>query len=160
MAKLTKAQREWRPGMPKKRRSIRVMFASVVLTLEAFLVLFATLAVFGLQRDVLHPAVILGGGLLLSAVLIGTCAFLSKPAGPVIGWILQLVIIATGFLQPEMFLVGAVFACTWWYALKTGMRLDRENRQRDREQAEWEKAHPEGGADSEGSGAAGTAATD
>ncbi|MCC9196323.1 DUF4233 domain-containing protein [Arthrobacter sp. zg-Y820] len=157
MAKLTKAQREWRPGMPKKRRSVRIMFASVVLTLEAFLVIFATLAVFGLQRDVLNPAIILSGGLVLSAALIATCAFLSKPAGPVIGWILQLVIIATGFLEPMMFLVGALFAGTWWYALKTGMRLDRENRQRDREQEEWEKAHPEGSA---GAGTAGEAATD
>ncbi|WP_104161305.1 DUF4233 domain-containing protein [Arthrobacter sp. ZGTC212] len=157
MAKLTKAQREWRPGMPKKRRSIRIMFASTVLVLEAFLVLFATLAVFGLQRDVLSPAIILTGGLVLFAALIGTCAILSKPAGPVIGWILQLVIIATGFLEPMMFLIGAIFAATWWYGLKTGMRLDRENRQRDREQEEWEKAHPEG---LEDTGAAGTAVTD
>ena len=160
MAKLTKAQREWRPGMPKKRRSIRIMFASVVLTLEAFLVLFATLAVFGLQRDELSPVLIFGGGLVLSAALIGTCPFLSKPAGPIVGWILQLAIIATGFVQPEMFLVGAIFAATWWYALKTGMRLDRENRQRDREQAEWEKAHPEESEGSGASGAAGEAATD
>ena len=36
MARLTKAQREWRPGMPKKRRSTKVMFASTVLLLEAF----------------------------------------------------------------------------------------------------------------------------
>ena len=49
MAKLTKAQREWRPGMPKKRRSTKVMFASTVLLLEAFVVFFGTLAVFGLR---------------------------------------------------------------------------------------------------------------
>lgn len=142
MAKLTKAQREWRPGMPKKRRSIRTMFASTILTLEAFMVLFATLAVFGLQRDVYPPALILGCGLALSAALIGTCALLAKPSGAVIGWILQLIIIATGFVEPMMFLVGALFAGTWWYGLRTGMRLDRENRQRDREQAEWDKANP------------------
>ncbi|MBP3036011.1 DUF4233 domain-containing protein [Arthrobacter sp. zg-ZUI100] len=147
MAKMTKAQREWRPGMPKKRRSIRIMFASTMLVLEAFLVLFATLAVFGLQRDVISPVLIFGCGLALFAALIGTCAVLSKPAGPIIGWILQLVIIATGFLQPEMFLVGAIFAATWWYGLKTGMRLDRENRERDREQAEFDKAHPEAAGD-------------
>ncbi|MCC3293151.1 DUF4233 domain-containing protein [Arthrobacter sp. zg-Y411] len=142
MAKLTKAQREWRPGMPKKRRSVKVMFASTVLTLEAFVVLFGTLAVFGLHRGTISPALLLGGGVLLAAALVGTCALLSKPAGPVIGWILQLVIIATGFLEPMMFLVGVLFALTWWYGLRAGMRLDRENRERDRQQAEWEKAHP------------------
>ena len=157
MAKLTKAQREWRPGMPKQRRSIRIMFASTVLVLEAFLVLFATLAIFGLQRDVLSPVLIIGGGLVLFAALIAACAVLTKPAGPVLGWILQLVIIATGFLEPIMFLVGALFAATWWYGLKTGMRLDRENRQRDLAQAEWEKAHPESAGDP---GTAGEAVTD
>ncbi|GAA1354422.1 hypothetical protein GCM10009636_20370 [Arthrobacter koreensis] len=144
MARMTKAQREWRPGMPKKRRSIRVMFASTVLSLEAFVVLFGTLAVFGLQRDRVAPAAILAGGIILAAALVLTCALLSKPAGPAIGWILQLAIIATGFLEPMMFLVGALFAGTWWYGLRAGARLDRENRQRDREQAEWEAAHPAG----------------
>ncbi|MCC9145646.1 MULTISPECIES: DUF4233 domain-containing protein [unclassified Arthrobacter] len=145
MAKLTKAQREWRPGMPKKRRSIKVMFASTVLTLEAFVVLFGTLAVFGVHRDTVSPPLLLGGGLLLAAAMIGTCAVLSKPAGPAIGWILQLVLIATGFLDAMMFLVGGLFALTWWYGLRAGQRLDRENRERDRMQAEWEKAHPEEG---------------
>ncbi|MDK1328022.1 DUF4233 domain-containing protein [Arthrobacter sp. zg-Y1143] len=143
MAKLTKAQREWRPGMPKKRRSVKVMFASTVLTLEAFVVLFGTLAVFGLHRGTVSPVLLLGGGILLAAALVGTCAVLSKPAGPLIGWILQLVIIASGFLEPTMFLVGVLFALTWWYGLRAGMRLDRENRERDRMQAEWEQAHPE-----------------
>ena len=159
MAKLTKAQREWRPGMPKKRRSIRIMFASTILILEAFLVLFASLAIFGLQRDAMSPAVIFGGGLVLFAALIATCAFLTKPAGPVVGWVLQLAIIATGFLEPIMFLVGALFAATWWYGLKTGMRLDRENRQRDRDQEQWEKEHP-GEAGPGTAGTTGTAATD
>ena len=36
MAKLTKAQREWKPNTPKKLRSTKMMFASVVLVLEAF----------------------------------------------------------------------------------------------------------------------------
>lgn len=143
MAKQTKAQREWRPGMPKKRRSVKVMFASTVLTLEAFVVLFGTLVVFGLHRDTISPVLLLGGGVLLAAALVGTCALLSKPAGPLIGWILQLVIIASGFLEPMMFLVGVLFALTWWYGLRAGQRLDRENRERDRLQAEWEKAHPE-----------------
>ena len=62
MAKLTKAQREWRPGMPKKRRSTKVMFASTVLLLEAFVAFFATLAVFGLRRGEISPALILVGG--------------------------------------------------------------------------------------------------
>lgn len=131
--------------MPKKRRSVKVMFASTVLLLEAFVVLFATLVVFGLQRDVLAVGLILGVGLTLSAVLIAACAFLTKPYGMAVGWVLQLLIIATGFAEPMMFVIGVLFALTWWYGIRTGARLDRENAGRDRQQVEWEKSHPDDG---------------
>lgn len=143
MAKLTKAQREWQPGMPKKRRSTKVMFASTVLLLEAFVVFFATLAVFGLRRAEFPPALILGVGVGLSVVMILACAVLSKPWGVGLGWILQIVLILTGLVQPMMFLVGALFGLAWWYGIRTGIRIDKEGAQREREQAEWNAAHPE-----------------
>ncbi len=152
MARMTKAQREWRPGMARKRRSIRVMFASTVLGLEAFVAFFATLVVFGLRsRDFPQP-VILIAGIVLSVVLIVACAFLTRKWGPALGWVLQLVLIATGFLEPMMFVIGVLFALAWWYALRVGWRLDRENAQRDREQAAFDAAH--GGAARAGSGPA------
>ncbi|MHA7276765.1 DUF4233 domain-containing protein [Arthrobacter sp. HLT1-21] len=145
--RMTKAQREWRPGTPKKRRSIKVTFASVVLTLEALVVLFATLAAFGLLRDTIPPALILAVGVVLALALVGACAFLTKPYGIAIGWALQLLIIATGFIEPTMFLIGVLFALTWLYGIRTGRRLDAENVERDRQQAEWERANPEGGSE-------------
>lgn len=151
MAKLTKAQREWRPGMPKKRRSTKVMFASTVLLLEAFVMFFATLAVFGLRRGEFPPALILGVGIALSVLMVVACAFLTKPWGVALGWILQLVLVLTGIFEPAMYLVGALFAIAWWYGIRTGIRLDREAAQREREQAEWEAAHPD-----EATGAGGT----
>ena len=141
--RLTKAQREWRPGMPKKRRSTKVMFASTVLLLEAFVVFFATLAVFGLRRDEIDPAVILTSGLIVSLLLVLTCAVVTKRWGIAVGWVLQLVLIAGGLLEPIMFVVGTAFAITWLYGLRQGARVDRENVERDRLQAEWEKANPE-----------------
>ncbi|WP_043445623.1 DUF4233 domain-containing protein [Arthrobacter sp. L77] len=141
--RMTKAQREWRPGMPKKRRSTKVLFASTVLFLEAFVVFFATLAVFGLRRDEISPVLILITGLLLSAVLVLTCAVLTKKWGIALGWVLQFVLIAGGFLEPVMFVVGLAFALTWLYGIRQGIRVDRENVERDRLQAEWEKANPE-----------------
>jgi hypothetical protein len=144
MARLTKAQREWRPDMPKKRRSIKVTFASTVLALEAFVVFFGTLVAFGLLKDSIPRPLVLVLGLVLSVLLILTCALLTKPLGYKIGWVLQLVIIATGFFVPMMFLVGILFALTWWYGVVTGARIDRENKERDAAQAEWESNHPEG----------------
>lgn len=145
MARLTKAQREWRPGMPKKRRSIRVMFTSTVLGLEAFVAFFATLVIFGLRSSDIPPAVTLTAGITLSVVLVLSCALMVKPWGVLLGWILQLVLICLGFIEPMMFLVGILFAIAWWYAVRTGRRLDREIAERDRAQAEWDKAHPENG---------------
>jgi hypothetical protein len=140
---MTKAQREWRPGMPKKRRSTKVMFASTVLLLEAFVMFFATLAVFGLRRGEFPPSLILGVGIALSVLMIVACAFLTKPWGVALGWILQVVLVLTGIFEPAMFLVGALFALAWWYGIRTGIRLDREAAQREREQAEWDAAHPD-----------------
>lgn len=159
MARMTKAQREWRPGMPKKRRSTKVLFASTVLALEAFVVLFATLVVFGLNRDTLNPWLVIGGGLVLALAMIGTCAFLTKPAGLAVGWVLQLLLIASGFLEPMMFLIGVLFAATWWYGLRAGARVDRENRERDRQQAEWDRARAAGGQDA-AAGPEGTTSAD
>ncbi|MBT2584310.1 DUF4233 domain-containing protein [Arthrobacter sp. ISL-95] len=141
MAKMTKAQREWRPGMPKKRRSTKVMFASTVLLLEAFVAFFGTLAVFGLRRGEVDPGIILGVGIALTVVLVLACAVLSKPWGIALGWGLQLVLVLTGFAEPTMFIVGILFAICWWYGIRAGMRIDREVAQRDREQAEWNAAH-------------------
>jgi len=82
---------------------------------------------------------------LLSIVLVVACAFLTKKWGPSLGWVLQLVLIATGFLEPLMFVIGVLFALAWWYALRAGSRLDRENIQRDKDQAAWDAAHPDAG---------------
>jgi hypothetical protein len=145
MARMTKAQREWRPGMKKKRRSVRTMFASTVLTLEAFVVLFATLVVFGLYKDRIPQQAALIGGISLAVVCILACALLRKPLGYWIGWAIQVVIILLGIIEPAMFVVGALFAAAWWYAVTKGRQIDVENARRDREQEAWEAAHPEGG---------------
>ncbi len=142
MARLTKAQREWRPGMPKKRRSTKVMFASTVLLLEAFVVFFGTLAVFGLRREEFPPALIFSVGIGLSLVLAFTCAVVTRPWGIAVGWVLQVVLILTGIVEPTMYLVGVLFAISWWYGIRTGIRIDREAAQRERDQAAWEASHP------------------
>jgi hypothetical protein len=143
MAQPTKPQREWGPGMAKQRRSNQVMFASTVLVLESFVVLFGTLTVFGLRRDEFPPVLIFSVGIGLCLVYALTCAVLTKPWGVALGWILQIVLILTGILEPAMFVVGGLFAVAWWYGIRTGIRIDREAAQREREQAAWDAAHPE-----------------
>ncbi|OFT22326.1 DUF4233 domain-containing protein [Arthrobacter sp. HMSC08H08] len=140
----TKKQLAWRPGQRKQQRSIAVMFGSSTLTLEALVVVFAGLALFG------KHGLMEGGGLpyLLTCVVIGvvmilTCAFLRYPWGTALGWSLQVVMIALGILEPMMYFVGGLFGCIWAYGIIKGKQMDRENVQRAREQAEWEAQHGE-----------------
>lgn len=141
MAKLTRAQREWRPGMKKKQRSTKTMFASTVLVCEALLAVFVTLAAFGLKRGG-EPAVVLGLGAVIALLCIFTCALLSKKIGFIIGWALQLVFFLSGFILVDMFYLAAAFALCWWYALSKGEEIDVENRRRAAAQEAWEQAHP------------------
>jgi len=140
MARLTKAQREWRPGMPKKLRSTKVMFASTVLGLEAFVVFFGTLVAVGMTDLPTVGALVVG--LILAGLMIFACAGLRRPLGYSFGWVLQLLLIATGIFVPAMYIVGVLFTLTWWWGLRSGGRIDRENAQRAREQEQWEQEHP------------------
>ncbi|ORC22123.1 MULTISPECIES: DUF4233 domain-containing protein [Rothia] len=144
MARMTRAQREWRPGQPKKQRSIKVMFTSMVLSLEALVAFFATLAIFGHHfNDPTWVKVLIWAlGLTLVVALLATPAFLRKNWGYHLGYALQAVLILTGFALPSMFFVGAAFAVAYWYGVTSGARLDAENALRAKEQEEWEKANP------------------
>ena len=140
-AKLTRAQREWRPGMKKKQRSTKMMFASTVLVCEALLAVFITLAAFGLKRG--EPAVVLGLGAVVAVLCIINCALLGKKIGYVIGWVLQAVFFLCGFILVDMFYLAAAFALCWWYAVSKGESIDVENKRRAAAQEAWEQAHPE-----------------
>ena len=147
MARMTKAQREWRPGQKRPRRSIRTMFASSVLVMEALIAFFAALTAYGvLGRDLGDGGRtgVFVGGCVLAVVLLLAPAVLGRPWGYTLGWALQAVLVATGFVLPAMFVVGALSALAWWYAVHTGARLDRENAARDAAQAQWEREHPDG----------------
>lgn len=140
-ARETKSQQAWRPGTKKKRRSIQALFASSVLCLEAIVLFFLGMTVFGLNRGEDHAVWFIVGYSVLAVVAILTCAIIRKPAGIIVGWALQLVLILSGFWEYSMFLIGPLFALAWWYAVVKGRRMDVENRERDRLQAEWEAEH-------------------
>lgn len=141
MARMTRAQREWRPGMKKKRGSIKRMFAATVLSLESLVAFFATLATFGMHyTDPVSVKIwiwVLGLG--LAVLLLLTSGMLKKPWAYTLGWVLQALLIFSGFALTPMFFIGTCFALAYWYAVSTGARLDRENIQRVREQEEWER---------------------
>ncbi|MFF8897460.1 DUF4233 domain-containing protein [Streptomyces lydicus] len=62
-----------------------------------------------------------GIAMLLSIVL---CGMLSRPGGVQLGWALQIALIASGFVLPTMFFLGAVFAALWWASVHYGRKVD------------------------------------
>ncbi len=111
-------------GRPRAPRSVKRSLGSIVLGFETIVVFLASLVFYGLGA--LPPVVALGGGAVLVAVLLATIALLRFPWAYVIGWILQVLLVASGFLNPVMFVIGALFAGMWVYSMVTGTRIDKQ----------------------------------
>ncbi|MEU0072335.1 DUF4233 domain-containing protein [Streptomyces sp. NPDC006332] len=62
------------------------------------------------------------------------CGMVTRPGGVVLGWALQIALIASGFVVPTMFFMGAVFAALWWASVHYGRKID-EAKARFAEQA-------------------------
>ena len=105
-------------------RSVKRSLASIVLGFETIVVALAALVVFGLDR--LPPAVALGGGAALCLAMVALIGLLRFSWAYPIGWALQGLIVLTGFLNPAMFFVGAMFAAMWAYCMISGNRIDHQ----------------------------------
>ena len=52
------------------------------------------------------------------------CGLVTRPGGVTLGWALQIGLIASGFVVPTMFFLGAVFAALWWASVHYGRKVD------------------------------------
>lgn len=143
MVWLTRAQRQWQPGMQKKQSSLKHTLAAMVLSLEALVAFFGTLATFGMNFSASqgHKTLIWTLGLGLALAFLLSPALLKKTGGYQLGWILQALLLMSGLVLPAMFFVALCFCGAYWYALRTGSRLDQENKVRAQRQAEWEQSN-------------------
>lgn len=114
----------------KKTKSSKRALASVVLSFEAFVVFFATLAAFGLK--VAEPSInlpeiewIWGIGLSVAILCILTPAVLRKPWGYWLGWAIQAMLLVSGFWLWGMFLVAGLTTSMWIWALIAGGTIDK-----------------------------------
>ncbi|WP_370566203.1 DUF4233 domain-containing protein [Cryobacterium sp. BB736] len=114
-----------RQRKPRRRRSATESLVSIALGLEATLVFFVTMAVFGLRE--VSPGVAFGGGAVLFLLLIIAAAYARFPWAIWLGWAMQAVLIALGLVLPVMYAIGAGFAAIFIYCFLTGRRLDRQN---------------------------------
>ncbi|MEU3597900.1 DUF4233 domain-containing protein [Streptomyces sp. NPDC006798] len=52
------------------------------------------------------------------------CGMLTRPGGVQLGWVLQIGLIASGFVVPMMFILGICFAGLWWASVHYGRKID------------------------------------
>lgn len=112
-----------RAARTRRRRSLTETLLSIAIGLEAAMMFFATLVIYGLDR--LDPdwlALVFGGVAILVLALV---AGVQRWAwGVWTGAVLQLGILATGLLEPAMFLAGGLFVGLWIYCFVRGRQID------------------------------------
>lgn len=112
---------------PPRRRSAQTSLGQVVLGFELIVVALAALTIFGLGA--LPPALALGGGAALCLLMVLTIALMMRFKWAfILGWIVQVILVASGFLVTMLFLIGAVFAGIWTFAMTTGAKLDSQSK--------------------------------
>lgn len=98
------------------------MLCASTLLAEFFVIGFAGLV--AMKSDDLSMGTvwtICGVAMLLSLLL---CGMLGRPGGVQLGWALQIALIASGFVVPVMFILGAAFAALWWASVHYGRTID------------------------------------
>jgi len=121
---------------PRAARTARQDLGSIILGFELIVVFLGGLVLFGLKS--LPAAIALGGGLAMVVAMAATIALLRFNWAFVLGWILQLIVVAAGFLVPAFFIVGVIFTGMWTYAMVTGAKLDRAKQIRTQQNLETE----------------------
>ena len=97
------------------------VLGSSVLAMEAIVILLATsLAASGSDRAGLVWAI----GAVLIVLLVAATRMLTTPRGAVVGWVMQVLVLATAVVVPGMLLIGGIFAVLWFFAVRNGRRVD------------------------------------
>ncbi|GEB53474.1 DUF4233 domain-containing protein [Streptomyces cacaoi] len=100
---------------------MRTLCASTLVG-EFFIIGFAGLV--AMQTSDLSTATVWTVSGVAMALCVLLCGFITRPGGVVLGWILQIALIASGFVVPTMFFLGACFAGLWWASVHFGRKID------------------------------------
>lgn len=115
-----------KPQRARRQRTLRESLGSIVLGFELIVVFLGALVLFGLKA--LPAWIALGGGALVVVLMIAAIGLMRNRVGVVLGWIVQLIVVAAGFLVPAFFIVGVIFTAMWTYCMIVASRIDRNNR--------------------------------
>jgi len=124
------------------RGSTQRSMCAAILALEAVVLFLTGVVSIGMTDLGAGPALGMGVGLGLFCVL--AAGLLGRPAGYALGWLVQVVSLALGFVVATMFFLGAVFAALWATAYFLGRRIDEEKAERQVAEERWRAEHEAG----------------
>lgn len=117
------------PPGERAPRSARVTLAQSVLALQSLLAIITAALFTGFQRVGELPFTtgqIWAAGAGLAVAFAAASGAQGRPGGTAIGWLLQVPLLAGGFLSLPVGVVGAMFVLVWAAGLRLGGRIDRE----------------------------------
>ena len=95
---------------------------AAVLTFEAIIVLLAIPVAIVVEG--VSPGVGITSGLILMVACLALAGSQKRPWGVIGGWVVQILMILSGFIVPTMFFLGVLFAILWFFAIRVGRRGD------------------------------------
>lgn len=99
------------------------VLGSSVLAFEAIVVLLAIPVALAVGQPS-SPGLVAGALGALALLCLLSIGVVARPQGPAVGWAVQALVVATGFLVPAMFALGALFALLWFMAVRLGRKAD------------------------------------
>ena len=113
---------------PRRGRSAKASLGQVVLGFELIVVGLAALTIFGLGA--LPAWLALGGGAAVCILMVVTIGLMMKYRWAfILGWAIQALVVLSGFAVTMLFLIGAVFAGIWAFAMTAGAKLDSQKKE-------------------------------
>ncbi len=120
-------------------RSAQRSMCAAMLTLQAIVLFLSGVVLIGLSD--LGAGAALGIGFGLAAACVLTAGLLRRPWAYYLGWAIQVVSLALGFVVPMMFFLGAIFTALWAGAFFLGAKVDRERAEREVLEQRWAAEH-------------------
>ncbi len=105
-------------------RGVRRAMAAAVLSLQAIVLGLSTPVMISIASVSTRTALAVGLGTALAAIVLAGA--LRSEWGYRLGYVLQVVAIALGFVVTAMFVLGAIFAALWVTADLMGRRIEQE----------------------------------
>jgi len=109
-------------------RSVQRSMCAAMLSLQAVVLFLGGLVMTGVT-DIGFLAAF-GTGLGLAALAVVAAGMLGRRGGYALGWAVQVVTLALGFVVPMMFVLGLIFGSLWAGAYFLGIKVDREKAER------------------------------